>query len=93
MKKLFYAVACCALFASCCTISHPICATSNPVGTRYGETSSYVYLGVFGANGKDCGIEQSAKKGNITKISHVDMRDKAYFFGIVKKRTITVYGE
>ena len=93
MKKLFVAIACCALFASCCTIPTPIAATGNTVGSRCGETSSYIYLGVYGANGKNAGIQQSAQKAGIKKISHVDMYDKSYFFGFVKKRTIKVYGE
>lgn len=93
MKKVFIAIATCALLSSCCTIPTSIAATGNTVGKRCGETSSYIYLGAYGAGGKDAGIQQSAQKAGIKKISHVDMYDKAYFFGLVKKRTIKVYGE
>ena len=97
MKKRFLKA--CALFiagvmfASCCTISYPIAATSNPVGTKCGETTSYVYLGVFGAKGKNTGIQQSAQKAGITSISHVDSYVKNIFFGLIQKRTVKVYGE
>jgi hypothetical protein len=81
------------MMASCCTISYPVAATSNPVGSKCGETNSYVYLGVFGSKGKKAGIQQSAEKAGITSISHVDSYVKNIFFGIVQKRTIKVYGE
>ena len=102
MKKRI--VKACALFfagvmlASCCTIAIPVAATSNPVGKKCGETTSFVYLGTFGAKGADAkgadaGIQQSAQKAGITKISHVDSYVKNIFFGVVQKRTIKVYGE
>ena len=97
MKKRI--VKACALFfagvmlASCCTIAIPVAATSNPVGKKCGETTSFVYLGTFGAKGADAGIQQSAQKAGITKISHVVSFVKNIFFGLVQKRTIKVYGE
>ena len=95
-KNLFKA---CALFfagvmlASCCTVAIPVAATSNPVGSRCGETTSYVYLGTFGSKGAESGIQQCAAKAGITKISHVDSYTKCYPFGIVVKQTTKVYGE
>ncbi len=93
MKKLFVAIAACAMFASCCTIPTPIAATSNVIGSKCGTTTSVKILNIFGVNGNRSGIQQAAKWADITKISHVDMYDKAIFFGLVKKRTIKVYGE
>lgn len=81
------------MLASCCTVSIPVAATSNPVGSKCGETSSYIYLGAFGAKGQDSGIQQCAQKAGIKEISHVDSYIKNYFFGVVQKRTIKVYGE
>lgn len=81
------------MLASCCTVSIPVAATSNPVGSKCGETTSYVYLAGFGEKGNESGIQQCAEKAGITKISHVDSYVKNYFFGIVQKRTIKVYGE
>ena len=89
----------CALFfagvmlASCCTVAIPVAATSNPVGTKCGETTSYVILGTFGSKGNKTGIHQSAQKAGIKSISHVDSYVKNIFFGLVQKRTIKVYGE
>ena len=81
------------MLASCCTVSIPVAATSNPVGSKCGETTSYIYLGAFGAKGQDSGIKQCAQKAGIKEISHVDSYIKNYFFGVVQKRTIKVYGE
>lgn len=81
------------MLASCCTVSIPVAATSNPVGSKCGETTSYIYLGAFGAKGQDSGIQQCAQKAGIKEISHVDSYIKNYFFGVVQKRTIKVYGE
>ena len=81
------------MLASCCTVSIPVAATSNPVGSKCGETTSYIYLGAFGAKGLDSGIQQCAQKAGIKEISHVDSYIKNYFFGVVQKRTIKVYGE
>ncbi|MBR4847840.1 MAG: hypothetical protein IKV07_00600 [Bacteroidaceae bacterium] len=97
MKKRI--VKACALFfagvmlASCCTVAIPVAATSNPVGTKCGETTSYVILGAFGAKGNETGIQQSAQKAGIKNISHVDSYVKNIFFGLVQKRTVKVYGE
>ena len=88
--KLFTAaIASVALLASC-TTTNPITATSNPVGNKCGEASATVFLGILGGSA-NCGINAAAKKGGITKISHVDWVIKNY--GIVKKFTVRVYGE
>ena len=93
IKTICVSVLFSAMLASCCTISAPITATSNPVGSKCGETTSYVYLSSFGAKGAKTGIHQSAQKAGITKISHVDSYIKNIFFGLVQKRTVKVYGE
>ena len=81
------------MLASCCTVSVPVAATSNRIGSKCGETTSWIYLGAFGAKGNETGIQQSAQKAGIKEISHIDSYVKNYFFGIVQKRTVKVYGE
>jgi hypothetical protein len=93
IKKFCVLAMAAGMLASCCTISVPVTATSNPVGSKCGETTSYVYLMSFGAKGNESGIQQCAQKAGITKISHVDSYVKSIFFGLVQKHTIKVYGE
>ena len=91
--KALAAVAACALLNSCITISHPITATTNPLGTKCGETKSTIILGLWSSKGAQNGIDQAAKNGGITKISHVDAYTKSYVFGIVQQQVTKVYGE
>ena len=95
MKKVkgLAALAACALLTSCITMSNPVAATSNKVGTKCGETSSMIYLGIWSNNGSENGIDKAAKQAGITKISHVDTYNTYYLFGLVLKQTTKVYGE
>lgn len=43
--------------------------------------------------GEKMQVFNKVRKSLYQKISHVDMYDKAFFFGLVKRRTIKVYGE
>lgn len=92
MKKLFaLALVAGALCVSSCTTVTPIAATSNPVGNKCGVSTSTRFLSIFGGNA-NMGINSAAKKGGISKISHVDF--KTYnFLGLFVKQTVMVYGE
>ena len=89
MKKILFAIACCALLSSC-SMTQPICATSNPVGNKRGESSYYKVLFIVPRN-LDAGIDKAAKEAGITKISHVDQNIKNYL--VWQKFTTRVYGE
>ena len=96
MKKTLKALAVaaiCALVSSCAVISNPIAATGKPLGTKCGETESYVWLGIFSTKGGENGIDNAAKAAGITTISHVDSYTTSYLGGIVLKQTTKVYGE
>ena len=90
MKKLFFAVAAVACMAvTSCTTCAPVAATSNPVGSKCGEAVQTVWLGFIGGS-TDAAINQAAKNGGITRISHVDTWCVDY--GIMKKLGVRVYG-
>lgn len=91
--KALAAIACCAFVSSCAIYTNPVAATSNPLGSKCGETKSYIYLNIWSSKGGENGIEQAAKKAGITKISHVDSYTKSYVFGIVQEQVTKVYGE
>lgn len=91
--KGLVALAVCALLTSCATISRPVAATTNNLGTKCGEATSMIYLGLWSHKGEENGIDKAAKEAGITKISHVDTYITNYFFGIVQKQTTKVYGE
>lgn len=93
MKKLAkFALYCgLAFIASSCAMTTPITATSNPVGNKCGVAKTTRILYAFGGSA-DCGINKAAKKGGITRISHVDAFEKSYL-GIVTIYGVRVYGE
>ncbi len=96
MKRTFKAAAAvlaCALVTGCATVSTPVTVTTNPFGTKCGVAESTIYLGTWSSKGEENGIDKAAKQAGITKISHVDSYTKSYFWGIVMKQTIKVYGE
>ena len=95
MKKFRFlaAIAACAILSSCATFSNPVAVTTNKFGTKCGEASSMIYLGLWSYKGAENGIDKAAKEAGISKISHVDSYTTNYFFGIVQKQTTKVYGE
>lgn len=95
MKKFRFlaAIAACAILSSCATFSNPVAVTTNKFGSKCGEASSMIYLGLWSYKGAENGIDKAAKEAGITKISHVDSYTTNYFFGIVQKQTTKVYGE
>jgi hypothetical protein len=91
--KVAAAALACAMVTSCATVSNPVTVTTNPFGTKCGVSESTIYLGTWSSKGEENGIDKAAKEAGITKISHVDSYTKSYFWGVVIKQTIKVYGE
>lgn len=77
-------------FLGCVTIDAPVSATSNPVGSKVGEASGQVILGIFGD--VQAGIRTAAANGGITEISTVDF-EVANMFNVIQTYTTTVTGE
>lgn len=98
MKKIMTMAASAAFvvasLCSCATINSGAAISSNsPVGQKVGEASSNIILGLWSSQGEQNNLQQAAKNGGITKISHVEYIDKSMFMGIVIKHTTRVYGE
>jgi hypothetical protein len=84
-------VAVCFLAVGCATITSPVAATSNPVGSKVGQSSGKIWLGVFGS--ADAGIQAAAKNGGITNISTVDFTRKLGILALWVEYEATVTGE
>ena len=98
MKKIMTLAASAAFvvasLSSCATINSGAAISSNsPVGQKVGEASSNIFLGLWSSQGEQNNLQQAAKNGGITKISHVEYIDKSIFLGLVIKHTTRVYGE
>lgn len=90
MKALFITILTAVLLCSCVTVKGPIGVTSNPIGSKKGEASRTIVLGLaFGHT--DLSLKTAAKNGNITKISTVDYVVEKKFF--TKKVSTVVTGE
>ena len=72
IKNTLAIVAAAATLASC-SFTYPGYVTANPVGSKVGEASRKVFLGLaFGTT--DLSIEKAAKNGGITKVATVDYK-------------------
>ncbi len=93
MKKLVTLVLVAASLTtlSSCSITLPVAATSNPIGSKVGQQSADIFLGVFCFDG-DASIRGAAKNGGITKVSTVDIKTYT-FLGLYQKVTTIVTGE
>jgi hypothetical protein len=94
MRKLISLMALvfiCFLAVGCATITSPVAATTNPVGSKVGQSSGKIWLGVFGS--ADAGIQAAAKNGGITNISTVDFTQKLGLLGLWVEYEATVTGE
>jgi hypothetical protein len=94
MKKLITMVvlaAVCFLAVGCATITSPVTATTNPVGSKVGQASGKIWLGMFGS--ADAGIQAAAKNGGITNISTVDFTSTLGILGLWVEYQATVTGE
>lgn len=82
-------VAACAMMTSCASVEG-LGVSSNPVGSKKGVSEQF-YLAGFALN-KGGGIDEAAKDGHITKISHAETRTQS-LWPIIGKRKTVVYGE
>lgn len=105
MKKLIVLTSLAALavfFTGCATpypvggivtdLQLPVLATNTPItkSSKKGEAVCESYLGLFATG--DASIEEAAKDGGITKITHVDWQAKNVL-GVYGRYIVTVYGE
>jgi hypothetical protein len=81
----------CFLTVGCATVTIPVVATTNPVGSKVGQSSGKIWLGVFGS--ADAGIQAAAKNGGITNISTVDLTSKLGILALWVEYEATVTGE
>ncbi|MDA8409817.1 MAG: hypothetical protein M0001_05425 [Treponema sp.] len=90
MKRMFTVVALSlALFSLMgCAFTRPLAVTSNPIGRKVGE-SSITLLFNFIPLSNDAGIYAAARKGGITTISTVDVRETWWLFGTTTTTVIT----
>lgn len=65
-------------------------ATSNEVGTKVGTSKAFNILGLVSVG--EAGIQDAAKDGGITKISHVDTKTTGVLGLFTVTKTI-IYGE
>ena len=93
MKKFasFATAALAALALSACTTVIPYTATSNSIGSKVGEATYTMILGIPFPFSQDFGIQAAAKNGGITKISTVDLKHYNGLF--IQKVTTVVTGE
>ncbi len=93
MKKLmiFATALITSLILASCSITFPVTATSNSVGSKVGESTAVIYLGVFYFDA-DASIRTAAKNGGITKISTVDIK-QFNVFNLYTTYTTIVTGE
>lgn len=76
---------------SSCALTLPVNATSNPIGSKVGTATATGFLGVLFFNA-DASIRTAAKKGGITRISTVDIKQTNILGLIITFETI-VTGE
>jgi len=99
MKKQIMTLAAVAAFvvatlSSCATVNCGAAISSNaPIGSKVGEASSNIYLGLWSSKGEQNDLKAAAKNGGITKVSHVEYIDKSIFMGLIIKHTTRVYGD
>ena len=74
----------------CTTVNAPAAAAGATVGTKTGQASGNIILGMFGT--VDAGMLRAARNGGITRIATVDVEVKN-MFGIITTYTTTVTGE
>jgi hypothetical protein len=75
----------------CPSVKLPLQVTENPVGSKTGQASGQIILGLFG--NVDAGAGTAAKNAGITKIATVDLEVKTLLGVLVVTYTTTVTGE
>lgn len=71
-------------------VTQPVAVTSNVVGHKVGTATCVSVLGLVAVG--DAGVAQAAKDGNITQISHVDVKTTSVL-GVFTSQKFFVYGE
>ena len=95
MKKFLslVTVALAALAMTACTTVLPGTATSNAVGSKVGEASCSLIIGIpIPLFNQDLGVATAAKNGGITKISTIDTKSYT-ILGFYTKLSTVVTGE
>jgi len=75
----------------CPSINVPTAAAGATVGTKTGQASGKIYLGLFGK--ADAGSLAAANAGGIKKIATVDTKYDMFLMGLIVTVTTTVTGE
>jgi hypothetical protein len=75
----------------CPSVNTPVAATGNPIGSKTGQASGQIILGIIGD--VDAGIVAAAAAGGITKVSTVDTQYKGFLGSVIITVTTTVTGE
>lgn len=89
IKQYSLAIIAISMLASC-SVTGPLMVTDNPVGSKRGEASRKIFLGItFGHT--DLGISTAAKKGGISKVATVDWKVTSSMFS--QTFTTVVTGE
>jgi uncharacterized protein (DUF2342 family) len=75
----------------CPSLNQPVSATGNAIGSKTGQASGQIILGIIGD--VDAGIVAAARAGGISKVSTVDFQVKYFVGPIIQTFTTTVTGE
>lgn len=81
------------MLSSCISMTSAVSSSTEPIGSKIGISEQTTYLYMFGVGGPRQSIRDAAQNGGITKITHVEHRDKMILGGLVIKHKIVVYGE
>jgi len=92
-RLLVAAIAAAVLFlaASCASVNVPVATGSGVVGSKTGQATGTIILGMFG--NVDAGMVAAAREGGITQIGTVDTEFRMVFLPLVVRVTTTVTGE
>jgi hypothetical protein len=97
MKKLVILVITivilCSLFTGCATVTYPagVMNLDNPIGSKEGRASGKLWFDSFG--NVDISVQTAARKAGITRISSVQIMEKAGFLWLWREYTVIVSGE
>ncbi|MDR1898674.1 MAG: TRL-like family protein [Treponema sp.] len=93
MKKLLvlFVLVVALVLMACPSVNRPVSATGNPIGSKTGQASGQIILGIFGD--VDAGIVAAAQAGGISKVSTVDLQVKQFVGLLFTTYTTTVTGE
>ena len=80
----------CLLVMGCASITTPVSATSNALGSKVGQASGKIWLGMFGT--ADAGIRAAAEAAGIKVVTSVDITQKLGILGLWVEYEVTVTG-